>query len=187
LARCSLRSAVPPVLALVAGAVGGTLYPKSRYDGAAKRRRRDTRRTLPEALDLLNVCLAAGKTIVPGLAEVVRRVPGGVVRDELARVCDAVQVGRPLDEALTDLARRAPGPEVEAFARAIVQANRLGANIAETLAGQADAARAAYEADLDVRTGKLATTLFIPILLFILPCLLGVMLGPALVSIGGQL
>lgn len=165
----------------------GYYFPKVRIDRHVGARRKGTQRGLPEALDLLVIILNAGMQFQPALAEVVSRLPEGVMRDELARVLSDLKANKTIETALTDLARRAPGDEVEAFCKAIVQGQRLGADMSETLKAQAASARQAYEAALDERIGKLPTTLFFPILGLMLPALFLVIMAPAFSEIGKAL
>lgn len=171
----------------VLGGAIGYYFPKVRIDRHVGARRKGTQRGLPEALDLLVIILNAGMQFQPALTEVVSRLPEGVMRDELSRVLADLKANKPLEVALTDLARRAPGDEVESFCKAIVQGQRLGADITETLKSQASAARQAYEASLDERIGKLPTTLFFPILGLMLPALFLVIMAPAFSQISQAL
>lgn len=171
----------------VLGLALGYYFPKVRIDRHVGARRKGTQRGLPEALDLLVIILNAGMQFQPALAEVVSRLPEGVMRDELARVLSDLKANKTIETALTDLARRAPGDEVEAFCKAIVQGQRLGADMSETLKAQAASARQAYEAALDERIGKLPTTLFFPILGLMLPALFLVIMAPAFSEIGKAL
>lgn len=180
--------ALPPLLgstALWLPLMGylGWWYPGSRLKAARGKRIKSARKGLPEALDLLIITLNSGMNFAPALAEVVERLPEGIIEVELRRVLADLQAGRRLDAALADLARRAPSDEVESFCKAIVVSERLGSDVSETLRNQADAARQAYEAHLDVRIGKLSTTLYFPILCFMLPALFLAILAPAFSSI----
>lgn len=171
----------------VVGGALGYYFPKVRIDRHVGARRKATQRGLPEALDLMVIILNSGMQFQPALAEVVSRLPDGVIREELRKVLNDLKANRSLSAALTDLSRRAPGEEVESFAKAVVQGQRLGADVSETLKAQATAARASYEANLDVRIGKLPTTLFFPILGLMLPALFVVIMAPAFSQIGKAL
>lgn len=168
---------------MLVGAALGAYMPKVMLDNAKKNRLKEARRGLPEALDLLVITLNAGMNFSPALAEVVTRLPGGVIRNELGRVSADLRAGKTLDRALTDFARRAPSDEVESFAKAVLVSERLGSDVSDTLRSQSESARAAYEAGLDIKIGKLPTTLFVPILVLMLPALFIVILAPAFSNI----
>lgn len=178
-----LPSMIPFPGWLAIGAGVGAYVPKVLLDKERGKRKKAAQKGLPEALDLMVITLNSGMNFGPALAEVVQRLPEGLVRDELTRVSADLRAGRSLEESLLDFARRAPSDEVESFCKAVVQAERLGADVAETLTDQSETARAAYEATLDERIGKLPTTLFIPILLLMLPALFLVILAPAFSNI----
>lgn len=179
----TLPATLPPAGWLALGVLLGQHLPKVLLDGHKGRRLKEARRGLPEALDLLVITLQSGMNFTPALTEVVGRLPAGVVRDELARVSADLRAGKPLQQSLTDFARRAPSAEVESFAKSVVMAERLGADVSETLTSQSVAARAAYEAALDVKTAKLPTTLFFPIMGFMLPALFVILFAPAFANI----
>lgn len=179
-----LPETLPTVAWLLGGAALGAHVPKVLLDGHKGRRLKEARRGLPEALDLLVITLDSGMNFAPALAEVVDRLPAGVIKDELGRVSADLRAGKPLAMTLTDFARRAPSEEVESFAKSVVVSEKLGADVSETLKAQSAAARQAYEAALDEKIGKLPTTLFFPILGLMLPALFIVILAPAFASIG---
>ena len=161
----------------------GAYYPRVKLDGLKGRRAKEARQGLPEALDLLVVTINSGMSFTRALSEVVDRLPPGLVKEELARVSTDLRAGTNIETALTNFARRAPSEEVEAFAKAVVVGERVGADIVDTLRAQSAAARAAYEAALDVKINKLATTLFFPIIAFFLPAILLILFAPAFSSI----
>lgn len=174
----------PEPVFLALGAFCGQLYPKARLDGVKAKRQREARKQLPEALDLLVITISSGMNFHKGLAEVVERLPEGIIRDELARVSTDLRAGTPLEKALTDFARRAPSDEVEGFAKAIVISEKVGADVTETLRAQSTSARVAYEAALDVQINRLPTRLIIPVMVLFLPAMMVVLFAPAMANIG---
>lgn len=168
---------------LAVGTGVGAFLPKVLLDKEKGKRVKAARKGLPEALDLLVITLNSGQNFSPALAEVVQRLPEGIIREELTRVSADLRAGRTLEMSLTDFARRAPSEEVESFCKAVQQSERLGADVAATLTDQSETARASYEAALDVRIGKLPTTLFFPILGLMLPALFITILAPAFSNI----
>lgn len=185
LALIGFLPALLPVFAWMAvGALLGAYLPKVRLDSARGKRRKAAQKGLPEALDLMVITLNAGQNFTPALGEVVKRLPEGIIREELSRVSSDLRAGKGLERSLTDFARRAPSDEVEGFCKAVVQAERLGSDVSDTLKAQAESARQSYEASLDERIGKLPTTLYFPILGLMLPALFIVILAPALSNIG---
>lgn len=171
------------ILGAVMGFFGPTLYHRNEKDN----RQRQVRRQLPEALDLLTITMTSGKNFMPALGDVSSRLRPGVMRDEVQRTFDELTSGRRMADTMGSLARRAPTIEVENFAKSVIQGETVGADIVETLRGQSAAARAAHEAAVDAKAASLAQTLVVPVMVFMVPALLIVMVGPSLSSIGSAL
>lgn len=174
---------VSPILAMLVGVAAGQLIPKALLDGKWGARRKSLTRTLPDALDLLRICMNSGMNFNNALIQTVSLAPPGVTREELARVVAEIGAGRTINVALTSLATRCPTEGIEAFARAIIQAQDSGSDIASTLSYQSDETRASYERSVEVRSQKLQTTLFLPIIGLFIPALMILIFGPALSSI----
>lgn len=178
---------VPIYLAMIMGAVFGYLMPKALLDMRWAKRRREIRATLPEALDLLRICLNAGFSFANALKQTTGLLPPGTTKEELSRASAEMDAGRSLNDALTTLVRRCPTDAMEAFVKSIIQANDTGADISETLAYQADETRAEYERVVETRAQKLQTTLFFPIIVFLLPSLMILLFGPSVATLGNFL
>lgn len=178
---------IPLIAAVPAGMFIGYMGPKAMLDSAWGARRRDLVTTLPEALDLLRICMNAGFNFQNALQETVRLMAPSVTRDELSRVAAELQSGRTVTVALDAFARRCPTESVEAFVRAISQAQSTGVDIATTLAYQSTESRAEYEREVDVRAQKLQTMLFLPLIGFFLPTLLILLFGPSAIQLLGVL
>lgn len=173
--------------AALLGAFLGYLAPKAMLDAAWGKRRRDLNAMLPEALDLLRICMNAGYSFPNALDQTVSLLSDSITRDELTRVAAELRAGRTINQALAGFARRCPTDSVEAFVRAISQAQSTGVDIASTLAYQAGETRADYERMIDEKSAKLQTTLFLPLIGFFLPTLLLIIFGPSVTSLMGAL
>jgi tight adherence protein C len=178
---------VDMLIAIPIGAFLGWIGPKALLDAAWGKRRRDLNTVLPEALDLLRICMDAGLNFQNGMQQTVSLLQESETRVELSRVVAELRAGRTLAQALDGLARRCPTDTVDAFTRAISQAQATGADIAATLAYQAEEARSEYERMIETRSQKLQTTLFLPMIGFFLPTLLVLLLGPSTSSMMGVL
>jgi tight adherence protein C len=175
-----LPSMIPMFGYLVVGAAGGYYVPKVLLDRAYGKRKKDSEKGLPEALDMIVITMNSGQNFQPAVAEVVRTLPPGIIRDELARVSTDIRSGKTVERALLDFARRAPTEDVESFCKAIVQAQRIGSDVTQTLRAQAERARQTFEENLAVRIGKLPTTLFFPIIGFMVPAMFIALMAPSL-------
>ena len=149
------------------------------------KRRKEIAKYFPDALDLLVVALEAGLSFDSALVRVgeeQRRVSTQVSR-ELLYTNQQMSVGKPREEALRGLAKRCGVDEVESFVRAVIQSNKLGTSLVKTLRTQADVLRKKRRQYIQAQILKAPVKLIFPLLFFIFPTLLVVILGPSLVQI----
>jgi tight adherence protein C len=184
LSSLDLIPVVPGPVIVIGFALAGYVIPFSIHNSKREERAREVRKQLPEALDLLVITLASGQNFEPALGSVVPRLPEGLLREELSIVNSELRQGRTIKEALTAFARRASSDEVESFAKAVAQAQDLGSDVSETLANQAGSARQAYEASIEKKIARLSTTMFMPLILTMIPALMIIFLGPTTATLG---
>jgi tight adherence protein C len=178
---------VPGWAFVVAFALAGYLIPYSVYNSRRQARVKSVLRDLPEALDLMVVTLDSGQTIEPTIRNVTPQLNEGTLREEFTRINVEIMAGNTLERALTGLYRNVDSEEAEAFARAVIQTTRLGAEVADTLKRQAEYARSNYEARLQRMIARLATVMFIPLIITMLPSFMIIFLAPQLASIAAYL
>lgn len=136
---------------------------------------------LPDALDLMVVCVEAGL----GLDAAMRRVTGElahsspVLCEELAISNFQLQMGRARKDVLRDLGTRTGVEDVRALAAVIIQAERFGTSIGSALRVQSDAMRLRRRQLAEERAAKTAVKIMIPLILFIFPGVFVVLVGPA--------
>ncbi len=140
---------------------------------------------LPDALDLMVVCVEAGL----GFDAAVRRVTTEL-RDSCPILCDEfeivnfqIQMGRPRREALRDLGIRTGVDDVRSLAAVIIQAEKFGSSIGQALRVQSDAMRLRRRQLAEEKAAKTAVKIMIPLVLFIFPGVFIVLVGPAAISI----
>ena len=163
----------------------GYVTPYSVYNSARQKRMREIQKQLPEALDLLVVTMTSGLNFEPALAQVTPRLPDGLLKDEFTKINSEIRSGRQLESSLLAFSDRAASDEAESFARAVAQSQKLGADVSETLAGQATAARDAYEALLDKKIAKLDSMLFAFLAPTMLPAFMIIFVAPSMSQLGG--
>lgn len=178
---------LPTWVFIPAFALIGFLIPYSVYNTRRQNRSRSLLRDLPEALDLMVVTLDSGQTFEPTLRAVTPQLNEGTLREEFTRINVEIMAGNTLERALTGLYRNVDSEEGEAFARAVIQTTRLGADVSNTLKRQAEYARSNYEARLSRMIARLATTMFIPLIATMLPAFMIIFLAPQLASIAAFL
>jgi tight adherence protein C len=140
---------------------------------------------LPDALDLMVVCIEAGL----GLDAAMRRVTSELARstpvlcEEFAIANFQVQMGRTRREVLRDLGIRSGVADVRALSAVIIQAEKFGSSIGAALRVQSDAMRVRRRQLAEERAAKTAVKIMIPLILFIFPGIFVVLVGPAGIQI----
>lgn len=163
-------------------AVAGFLAPDLLVRSRARKRQEAISRALPEALDLLALTVRAGLGFEQALAEVTGEVEGPLAA-ELDRVLKEQQLGRSRREALEALQRRNDCEDLRALTGALLQAERLGTPVADTLTVQARELRRRRRADARERAGKAPVKLLFPLIFGIFPAMFVVIIGPGALRI----
>ncbi len=141
--------------------------------------------TLPDALDLLVVCVESGL----GLDAAMRRVceelgtHARIISEEFSLANFQLQMGRPRREVLHDLGVRTGVDDVKSLAAILIQADRFGSSIAQALRVQSDAMRTRRKQIAEEKAAKTAVQLLFPLILFIFPGIFVVLVGPAAINI----
>lgn len=174
---------VPPILWVLLVPLGLFMIPYSYHNSLRLARSDEIQKQLPEAIDLLIITLNSGKTFEPALSEVVPSLPDGLLKAEFTKVNFELNAGRGLAESLLDFAHRSSSEDAETFAKAIVQAQRLGTEASETLQNQSMAARESYEARIEKKIAKLSSTMMIPLVVTMIPSLILIILAPTMMSL----
>jgi len=140
---------------------------------------------LPDALDLLVVCVESGLGLDAAMRKVCDEmsIHAKVIADELALCNFQMQVGRPRREVLHDLGVRTGVDDVRSLAAILIQADRFGSSIAQALRVQSDSMRTRRRQIAEEKAAKTAVQLIFPLVLFIFPGIFVVLVGPAAISI----
>jgi tight adherence protein C len=141
--------------------------------------------SLPDALDLLVVCVESGLGLDAAMRKVCdeMEVHAKVIADELALCNFQMQVGRPRREVLHDLGVRTGVDDVRSLAAILIQADRFGSSIAQALRVQSDSMRTRRRQIAEEKAAKTAVQLIFPLVLFIFPGIFVVLVGPAALQI----
>jgi tight adherence protein C len=150
--------------------VAGFLGPDVWLERQARRRLRVLRAALPDALDLLAVGTAAGRSPLSGLAEL--GAGDGPLARELAMLSAESSCGLPQSEALDSLRRRAPVPEVGAMCGVIERSRRYGSPLADQLQEQATALRGTQRRRIEEQAAKAAPKIQLAVALLLVPSVL---------------
>jgi tight adherence protein C len=141
--------------------------------------------TLPDALDLLVVCVESGLGLDAALRKVTDEMKGHakVICEEFSLANLQLQMGRPRREVLHDLGVRTGVDDVRSLAAILIQADRFGSSIAQALRVQSDSMRTRRRQLAEEKAAKTAVQLIFPLVLFIFPAIFVVLVGPAAIQI----
>jgi tight adherence protein C len=174
------RMALIVLGSLALGYFGPTYYLRRR----ANRRQKDISRQLSDVLDLLVVCVEAGL----GLFEAIKIVgdeserQGQAIGTELALVSVEVASGGSLGQALRNLADRTAVEDIRPLAATLIQSEQLGSQIGPALRSSSDSLRTKRRLRAEEAAQKSTIKILFPLVLFILPAMLDVLLAPAMIQ-----
>lgn len=172
------------LLVLLAVAVG--LYlPTILLGQRIAARRRALRFGLPDAVDLMVVCLEAGGTLSSAMQRVEAefRALHPVISEQLGIVLLEMQAGSSRIDALTRLGERAGSEELSALVTMLIQSEALGASMAQTMRVFSEQTRDARYLEAERRASELPVKISIPLVLFIFPSLMTVIFTPLIIRI----
>jgi tight adherence protein C len=140
---------------------------------------------LPDALDLMVVCVESGMGLDAAMRKVAEesRRTSRVLSEELNLYNLQLQMGRVRREALHDLGTRTGVDDLRSLAAILIQAERFGSSIAQALRVQSDSMRVRRRQLAEERAAKTAVKLIFPLVLFIFPGIFVVLVGPAAIQI----
>ncbi len=168
------------VLAAVTG-IAGIITPGLWLDHRKSKRQVKLRRALPDALDVLTVCVEAGLSLNAAIAHVSRELftAHPMLANEMMIVHREIQMGTTTGKALKNLALRFDIEELRSLASVIEQSERFGASVSAALKVYAESLRIRRMQTAQSRAQRAAVMLLFPTILCIFPALLVVILGPA--------
>jgi len=177
----SILQIVIPIGAGFLGFYGPSFY----LDHLIRARQERIRYGLPDALDLMVVSVEAGLALDQAIQYVAREiaVPHPDLSEELQLVNLEIRAGTRRVDALRHLARRTNEGEVRKLVAILIQTDRFGTSIAESLRTHSDFMRTRRRQEAEERAGKVGVKLVFPIFFFILPAIIAVAAGPGLLQV----
>jgi len=140
------------------------------------------KRSLPDFIDLLTICVEAGLGLDSAIARIAAEAQGPLA-EEMRRLLSEVQFGQSRREAWHNLAERLQLSQINSLALAITQAELFGVSIAKVLRVQSEQLRLQWRQQVEERAMKMPTKLVFPLVLCIFPALILIILGPAAINI----
>jgi tight adherence protein C len=179
------QSWVASVLMGVWGALFGFIAPTFILRSRIARRQKQMQKALPDALDLLVVCVEAGLGLNQAMvrvAEEIERV-SPVLSEQVGLVNLEIRAGTPRDEAFRNLGHRTGLQDIKSLMAMLIQTDRFGTSIAQALRTHAETMRTKRRQRAEEAAAKTTIKLVFPLVLFIFPALFVIILGPALIQI----
>jgi tight adherence protein C len=178
-------SAAQPLLFGIGGMGVGIFVPSYYLGWRARTRQSNISKQLSDVLDLLVVCVEAGL----GLFEAIRIVGaecerhGQEIGTELNLVATDISAGASLGQALRGLAERTAVDDIKPLAATLIQSEQLGAQIGPALRSSSDALRTRRRLHAEEDAQKASIKILFPLVLFVLPAMIAVIIGPAMISV----
>ncbi len=164
------------------GGLLGYAVPGMYLQSLIDRRKQAIVKKLPDALDLMTICVDAGLGFNGAMQRVADKWEDPL-SDEFARVLYEMQLGKSRRQALRDMSERTDVNDVQTFVAAILQSDQLGVGIARVLRIQADQMRMRRRQRAEERAQQAPIKILFPLVFLILPSIFVVLLGPAIIQL----
>ncbi|MEA2828985.1 MAG: tight adherence protein [Actinomycetota bacterium] len=161
----------------------GFMLPSARLKRAIRVRNDTIFKDLPDIIDMLAVAVEAGCGFDAALSIVCQHFDSPMA-DELRLALQGMELGMPRREVLQELKRRTDLDVVRTFVLALIQADALGIPVGRVLTSQATEIRARRRAWAREKAAKLPVKIMFPLVLFIFPPIMAIVIGPAVGSFG---
>jgi tight adherence protein C len=163
----------------------GYILPGIILDRLIKNRQKKIREALPDALDLLVVCVEAGQGLNAAIKRVSDDLQGSspIIAQELLMVNLEIMAGLEREQALKNLGERTGVEDVISLCNILIQSDHFGTSIGQALKTQSEFMRTTRRQKLEELAAKTPVKLVVPLLLFIFPAIMVVLMGPAFIRI----
>lgn len=171
-------------LLAIGGAYGGTLF----LTNQSQKRTKELIRTFPDALDLILICVESGLGIDAAFARVCKEMKEShpIVAAEFDRTRFEMTMMSDRVQALQNFGDRAPTGAVRTLVSSLIQAERFGTSLVDTMRMIAEEQRTDRMMKAEERAARLPALITLPLILFILPGLFMIILGPAVIRLNQQ-
>jgi tight adherence protein C len=156
----------------------GFFFPQLWLQGRINARQQDIRRALPDALDLLTICVEAGLGLEAAMSKVCEKWESELSL-ALLRAIREIQLGKARRDAMRDMAERIGLAEMTSFVAAIIQSEVLGVSLAKVLRIQSDQMRVRRRQVAEEKAHQAPVKMILPLAFLIFPSILIILLTPA--------
>ena len=164
----------------------GFFFPQLWLQSIINRRQHSVRKAMPDALDLLTICVEAGLGFDAAMSKVSEKWENEL-SVALLRTIREIQLGKPRRDALRDMAERIGISEMTSFIAAVIQSEMLGVSLAKVLRIQSDQMRVKRRQRAEEEAHKAPIKMIIPMALLTFPSIMLILLAPAAVQISKSL
>ena len=177
------------LLWLIAGGFVAWMAPSVIVSRKIRIRQKEIQKALPDALDMLVICVEAGLGLNQALTRVADEVEtmSPVLAEELQIVNLEMRAGTPREDALRNLGERTDVADLRALATMLIQTDRFGTSIAQALRVHSDTLRTKRRQRAEEAAAKTTIKLVPPLVFFIFPAIFVVVLGPAMLHLLNEL
>ncbi|MCK5483728.1 MAG: type II secretion system F family protein, partial [Gemmatimonadetes bacterium] len=174
---------------VVAGGLVFWMLPAGVLRRKIRLRQKEIQIALPDALDMLVICVEAGLGLNQALVRVSEEVEtmSSVLSEELQIVNLEMRAGTPREDALRNLGERTDVPDLRALATMLIQTDRFGTSIAQALRVHSDTLRTKRRQRAEEAAAKTTIKMVPPLVFFIFPAIFVVVLGPAMLHLMNEL
>lgn len=170
-------------LYFILGGLGfGFVLPRTWLTSAVRRRQDQVIKKLPDALDLMMICVDAGLTFDGAMSKVDEKWDDPLSQ-EFGRVVTEIQLGKTRRQSLKDMSDRLGVPDVQSFVASILQADQLGVGISNVLRIQSEQMRVRRRQRAEEKAQQAPIKMLFPMIFLIFPAMFVVLLGPAAVRV----
>lgn len=173
-----------PIYRAVIGTVGftalGYFLPMLQLSSQIKKRQDGIVKSLPDALDLMTICVEAGLSFDMAMGKVYEKWDSDLAQ-AFGRVLQEIQLGKLRREALRDMSERLDVPDLTTFAAAIIQADQLGVSIGKILRVQSDQMRVKRRQRAQEKAQQAPVKMMLPMVFLIFPSIWIVLMGPSII------
>lgn len=177
------------MMAIGVAAAAGFFGPNQYINRRVRKRQKQISRGLPNALDLMVVCVESGLGLDQAMVQVSKELESGhpEISEEFGMVTLELKAGKRRVEALRNLAERTAVDDLKKLVAVLIQADRFGTGISQSLRAHSDFMRVQARQQAEEKAAKLGVKLVFPIFFCILPSLFVVTVGPVVMRIMREL
>jgi len=160
----------------------GFFAPRLYLNAKAKYRCARVQEELANAIDLLTICVEAGGSFDASIMKIVEKMKGPI-SEEFSVVLSEIRLGKTRAEALKELAKRIPIDDIKSFVNTIIQSDKMGLRLGNILRIQSVEIRESKRHKMKQKIAKSSIKMLIPMVVFIVPTIMIISLGPAVINL----